>query len=113
MNKNRDLKSILGNNIAKYRKRRKFTQEVFAEKIFLSISALSDIETGNSYPKYDTITKIVETLGVEPYELFIDEKLDFKAKNYEDTIELLNNFKNNEIKIAIMRKIAELVDILD
>ena len=45
MNKNRDLKSILGNNIAKYRKRRKFTQEVFAEKKFLSMSALSDIET--------------------------------------------------------------------
>lgn len=65
-------KKILGKRIQEYRKLKNLTQEVVAEKVGIDTISLSKIETGRNYPTSENLEKITKILGVELYELFID-----------------------------------------
>jgi len=64
-----DLKSILSQNIRKFRNFRKLTQADFAEKINISIPFLSDIENGKKWISPVTLVKMANALNIEAYEL--------------------------------------------
>jgi transcriptional regulator with XRE-family HTH domain len=72
--KEKKLKGILGKNIKFYRLRRQFSQADLAEKANISITFLSNIERGNNYPHAGTLCNIANSLGVEVWELFKEEK---------------------------------------
>lgn len=65
------LKSQLGQKIQTLRKKRRLTQEKFAELIGIDPKNVSKIENGNNYPSSETLTSIAKALGVEIYELFV------------------------------------------
>lgn len=61
----------LGLNIALYRKRSGLSQEQLAERIDISRTHMSRIETaGASGTSLDTIFAICDALGIEPAKLF-------------------------------------------
>jgi transcriptional regulator with XRE-family HTH domain len=45
-----------------------------AEKANISITFLSNIERGNNYPQAGTLCNIANSLGIEVWELFKEEK---------------------------------------
>lgn len=53
-----------------FRYEKGYTQELFAEKVDLNASYVSEIESGKYGPKFDNIEKIAEVLEVNPYVLF-------------------------------------------
>ena len=60
----------LGKNIAKLRKQKGYTQEVFSEKVGISLTWLSYIEIGYHKPSLDVIYKMAKVLGVKVKDIF-------------------------------------------
>ncbi len=65
-----------GKKVKELRRERKLTQAQLAEKVELSINYISQIETGEASPTFETIVKLATGLGVEIRELF-----DFSASD--------------------------------
>ena len=60
----------LGKRIRKFRKEKKLSQEVLAERVGLHYTTISRIERGVSNPPVQTINKIAKALKVSLSELF-------------------------------------------
>lgn len=60
----------LGLNIAYYRKLRKMSQEKLAEKIDISRTHMSRIETADCAVSLDVVFALADVLDVEPWKLF-------------------------------------------
>jgi len=73
------LKIKLGARIKELRKKKKLSQEKFAEMVSLDRRSISNIECGNTFPA-SSLLKISETLGVEIKELFDFECLEKSEK---------------------------------
>jgi transcriptional regulator with XRE-family HTH domain len=84
-----DLRTLLGRRVQFYRKKRQLSQAAFAEKAGISITFLSNIERGLKYPTSDTLSGIVNGLGVDVCELFQDAETPPKHQN------LLERFKTD------------------
>ena len=65
-----ELKKQLGENIKKYRKLNKMTQEKLAECVGIEIISISSIETGRYFPTPENLVKISQALNVSLSELF-------------------------------------------
>ncbi len=65
------LKYQLGQKIQLLRKKRRLTQEQFAEMIGIDPKNVSKIEIGANYPSPETLTSIAKALEVDIYELFV------------------------------------------
>lgn len=65
------LKSQLGQKIQILRKKKRLTQEQFAEMIGIDPKNVSKIEIGANYPSPETLTAIAKALDVDIYELFV------------------------------------------
>jgi transcriptional regulator with XRE-family HTH domain len=70
----RDLRSLLSQNIKRYRAYRKFSQAELAERLDISIPFLSDIENGKKWVSPRTLAKMADTFNVEAYELLRPER---------------------------------------
>ena len=60
----------VGSIIRAYRKERGMTQNELSEKIELTTQQLMSIENGKSYPKFDTLCRLVEVLNIPPDHVF-------------------------------------------
>ncbi len=97
-----NLKVGLGKRIKKIRESKNFTQEYLAELVGIEQATLSNIERGKSYPSVDTLQKIADSLGVEPYLLYkieenkstqlIIEEISTAIKNDEALAKLVYKF---------------------
>lgn len=75
-------KKSFGKYIAQKRKDAGFTQRSFADRLFVTESAVSKWERGLSYPDITMIRDICETLGISEHELLTASE-DIQARNYE------------------------------
>ena len=93
------LREYLVNNIKKYRKERKMTQNDLAELCDTSSNYIALIETYNRFPREEMIEKIAQALQVEPFELFIKPNTIYIPKNSKKDkfISKLIEFIDNEI----------------
>lgn len=73
-----DLKNIIGKNIKKIRKTRKWTQAQLAEKVGIEPVSIARIETGLTFPKEENLSAIAKTLDVDVSDLFVDRIPDKK-----------------------------------
>lgn len=103
MFKDRDFKTLFGLRLAKLRKIKRFSQEVFAEKIGIAQRTLSCIETGVNFTQSETIERILEVLGVSSKELF-DFNDEYTSK------EMLSSVIS---KIKLIRNDAEKLKLVD
>ncbi|GHU15209.1 hypothetical protein FACS1894163_01120 [Spirochaetia bacterium] len=84
-----DLRTLLGKRIQFYRKQRQLSQAALAEKADISITFISQIERGIKYPTSETLSGIVNVLGVEVCCLFQD------AETPTENRSLLERFKKD------------------
>ena len=99
------LCETLGNNIRKYRKLRKLTQEKLAEALDMEIKSLSLIETGNSFVSSRTLIKLSEVLQVSPSELLNDIDPNETERLYNDAQKALEIIKSNPAKLRALNYI--------
>lgn len=95
-------KKILGKRIQEYRKLKNLTQEVVAEKVGIDTISLSKIETGRNYPTSENLEKITKILGVELYELFIDNHVKTNDELLAKINECLDKISKDNKKLHII-----------
>jgi transcriptional regulator with XRE-family HTH domain len=103
-----DLRSILSQNIRRFRGYRKLSQADFAEKVDISIPFLSDIENGKKWVSPATLVKMADALNIETYELIKPETIipdnavnileKYTADIYKIFGDTLGNIQQNYIK---------------
>ena len=62
----------IGNSVRKLREGRFWTQEKLAGEAGMSQKQISQIERNQVEPRFSTVTKLAEVLGVEPTDLVDD-----------------------------------------
>ena len=94
-----------GKFIAKLRKEKKMTQEQLAEKMGVSINAVSKWERGLSFPDVSLYKKLCKELGINIEELINGEKDnsdEAKEKAIISTVKEKDKIKKNSKKIFIV-----------
>lgn len=66
------VKELLARNLRTHRNLHGLSQMRFAEKCGVSTAFIAEIEGARKYPSPKTIDRIVDVLGVKPYQLFLD-----------------------------------------
>jgi transcriptional regulator with XRE-family HTH domain len=90
-----DVKSV-GKRVRKIRKEKRMTQEQLADKLFLSVDSISNIENGKQNCMPEHMMRICEIFHVSmDYFYFEDEKK--MDDQYGDIINLLNGCDKEEL----------------
>ncbi len=92
--------SSIGKRIRKARKQKGWKQELFAEKIGLSVTYTGMIERGEKVPKLETFITIANVLGVSADELLadvLDTGYNVKSSHMTDEIESLTPTERERI----------------
>ena len=91
----------VGMAIRNYRKKNKYTQQQFAKMLGISISTLSNYETGKSLPDMHTLVQLTELIGCSTDDIlslnrfrYIFEKCDPNEIGAENEKELLDMYRN-------------------
>ncbi len=66
------IQKLFIQNLRYYRTKAGFSQLSFSEKINLSPNYLNAIENGKNFPSLEVMQKIVDTLDLLPYQLFLE-----------------------------------------
>lgn len=101
-----DYRSI-GENIRKYRKTKKMTQETLAERAGLSVNYIGSIERGEKLPSLETFIVIPNQLGVTADCILQD----VVQANYELKMSLLNE-KLSVLSTDQRATVEDVVDVL-
>lgn len=101
-----DYRSI-GENIRKYRKTKKMTQETLAERAGLSVNYIGSIERGEKLPSLETFIVILNQLGVTADCILQD----VVQANYELKMSLLNE-KLSVLSPDQRATVEDVVDVL-
>ena len=96
-----DINKIFASRVKEARINKGFSQEKFAEMLGIGVSTLSKIECAKSYPTPDTMNKIINTLEIEPYLLFMDSNQVDSEKMYKSIISKIKDLKANETKLKV------------
>ncbi len=68
------IRRTFGKNVKYYRFLKNYTQAKLAEKIDISPTYLSEIERGMHSFDFDKMELLCESLGIEPFQLFVKAK---------------------------------------
>jgi len=98
-----DIKQVVGKRVQKYRKQKGLTQERLAELIGIDTISLSKIETGRNYPTSENITKLARVLGVNVYELFVDDALKTNEELLKEILLDIDKISNNNQKLQMLK----------
>lgn len=77
---------VIGQRIRKYRKANRLSQEELAEKVGISITHMSHIETGNTKLSLPVLVKLSEELSVRTDDLLFDSSVVNKSAIIDDII---------------------------
>ena len=99
---------FLGSQIRTARKRKNLTQQKLADKTGLAIKTVQETEKGKKNATYDTLSRLIECLGVSADTLFPTETpiSDEKLQNLIRKVQLCNE-KNQEILLNTINFLAD------
>ena len=92
-----ELKEILSQNLKKLRKEKGLSQFELAEKAGISEQTMNSIEGLRLWPSDKTLSKLTSALKIEPYLLFIPQKITLKSESLK------------ELKRAVIQTVEDLV----
>lgn len=98
-----NLKNLFGQNVQKYRKLKKLTQENLAELIGVDATSISAIETGKYFVSAENLSKLANALDIEVSELFTFQDNVSNEKTYEDILKILSYFKEDTTKLNAIK----------
>ena len=102
-----NIKKELGEKIKRIRKKRGLTQEQLAEKIEISARNLSNIELGNSFPKSETLEKILMVLDISTEDLFSNEHIKTNLELLSEINYYLETIKNDSKALSFVYKMIK------
>lgn len=92
------IQQLFINNIRFYRTKAGYSQLAFSEKIGLSPNYLNAVENGKNFPSLDVLQKMVDTLQLLPYELFLEHPNAKREKIIPDeTMQVVMDLKQQVI----------------
>lgn len=91
----------IGQRIRRYRKACGLSQEALAQKVGISVTHMSHIETGNTKLSLPVLAKIAEELSVGTDALLSDAPNPDKAKLSAEVQEILDSFEIDELPVAV------------
>ena len=97
------IRSILSENLRKYRNRRNWSQMELSEKVNISMNYLSEIERGLKWPHPDILQNLASALDIEVFELFKSEN---NLKNGDS--KYMKRF-SNDIALAVEQAVKKAV----
>lgn len=89
----------IGQRIRKYRKSNHYSQEELAEKVGISATHMSHIETGNTKLSLSVLVDLAKTLDVCTDELIFSESINNKNKKMENICAMLEGCSPQQISI--------------
>ena len=99
---------FLGSQIRTARKRKNLTQQKLADKTGLAIKTVQETEKGKKNATYDTLSRLIDCLGVSADTLFPTKTpiSDEKLQNLIRKVQLCNE-KNQEILLNTINFLAD------
>lgn len=88
----------IGQRVRKYRKAQGLSQERLGEKVGISVTHMSHIETGNTKLSLPVFVRIAEVLGVQADELLYDQSSK-KTTAINGIVDILTQSTAQEIRI--------------
>ncbi|SHK52189.1 helix-turn-helix domain-containing protein [Hespellia stercorisuis] len=90
----------IGQRIRKYRKAYNLSQEQLADKVGISATHMSHIETGNTKLSLAVLVKIAEALSVQTDALIYDAPQVNRTAMTDEISDILSSCKPEELKIV-------------
>ena len=100
--------TVFSENMKKYRKKAKLTQEKLAELCGTDHRYIGQIETGHRCPSLEYVERIALALNVEPYLLFFEDKSKISSENIG-----LNTEQKQKLKAILFENYSEICSVLD
>ena len=102
------LRAVFAENMKKYRKQARLTQEKLAELCDTDHRYIGQIETGRRCPSLEFVEIIASALNIAPYRLFYDEK---DASGEE--LAALNKEQKQKIKTMLIENVSKICLFID
>ena len=90
---------LIGQRIRKYRKAHQLSQDSLAEKVGISTTHMSHIETGNTKLSLPVLVKLAEILGVHTDDLLFDNPPTAKVTATDEIIVTLDGCSPQQTQI--------------
>lgn len=98
------MSSIISENLKKYRKLNKLTQQEMAQALFVTPQAVSKWERGESLPDISLIPSIASTLHVSISDLWEEEQ---ELNELEQLYDLPGMLKNHQVEAIILKALKK------
>lgn len=93
------LQNLFIKNLRFFRTQKGFSQLVFSEKINVSPNYLNAVENGKNFPSPEVLQKIVDALGIFPYQLFLENPNPQVHSHAEEITQAVTELKSRTLKI--------------
>ena len=103
-----ELQAVFAENMKKYRKQAKLTQEKLAELCDTDHRYIGQIETGRRCPSLEYIGKIASALNIAPYRLFYDE-----TNAEDDGTAAIHREQKQKIKTMLIDNVTRICSMID
>ncbi len=90
----RGSRELLARNVKRGRKRLAISQHRLAELADMPVRSLSEIEVGRSFPGPERLDRIAMALGVQPFQLFLNEEAWDVHDKFEAMVTLARDIKS-------------------
>jgi len=103
------IQAVFAENMKKYRKEAKLTQEKLAEICGTDYRYIGQMETGIRCPSLDYVERIASALKIAPYRMFYDEN------NYkeDDGFTVLRKEQKQKLKTLLFENFSHICSIID
>ncbi|MDR2719153.1 MAG: helix-turn-helix domain-containing protein [Treponema sp.] len=103
-----NIQAVFAENMKKYRKMAKLTQEKLAELCGTDYRYIGQIETGVRCPSLDYAEKIASALKIAPYRLFYNEE-------YKENEALISQQKEQKLKLKtkLFENFSQICSLID
>ena len=102
-----NIQAVFSDNLRKYRKKAKLTQEELAEMCDTNHRYIGQIENGARCPSLDFVEKISVALNVSPSLLFDDQN------DFNNTAAALTSEQRQKIKAMLFENFTKICSIID
>ena len=103
-----EILTVFADNMKKYRKQAKLTQEKLAELCDTDHRYIGQIETGRRCPSLEYVERIASALNIAPYRLFYDE-----TTANDEGLASLHKEQKQKIKTMLMENVTQICSIIE
>lgn len=108
MKRKPNIPKIIAANIKTFRNNLGITQFDLAERMGISTTYLAELEIAKKAPSIEVVEKLCASLGIRPYELFLEEGVDDSPNNSRDAIRKYAKEANTVASKAVSEALQEL-----